>query len=254
MTNEESNTGSTYAEEGVDGGKVVYLGGVRINTVKNQMKPRNPRDYYRTPEWAAKAALDWWWKQAGYVPSELCVLDAGAGDGVWGSALCDVVADSVELFLDGVDIRTVQEIIAESPNGGEYTDLYNEFHSGFDFIEDSLDLQYDLVIGNPPFSRGREFFWRALDHLTKTAQGDILFLYPLAFLSTQERSKDIYLNGYAPKNIVNFTERLSFTGDGKSYPGGEYCMIHWQRVRGKFVEDAKMHWLYTGLAPKERRK
>lgn len=255
----EDNT--EYSDEGI-----VYLGGIPVSIVRNQMRPRHPRDHYRTPEWAVDASLDWMQKFDAF-NRPLNILDAGMGSGIWGKILRKYTPDS---FITGIDIRSSQEIVEENPEAKDQLGFYDlrVFEASFldqeklrDWRVDkngneySIGLkEYDIVLGNPPFSKQEEFFWNAVARMPKKGLGAIFFLYPNNFFCTQGRTKRIFLGGYAPTREVRFAERLSFTGDGHSYPGGEYSMGYWEFYDQKCLEEAQVEWLLTGLDSDKRKR
>src|SRR5258705_2666829 len=124
------------------------------------------------------------------------VLDPGCGTGVWGQA---ALARWKDATVDGVEIRDV-----EMPDGYRY--LFRG-----DFRLQDIGLDYDLIVGNPPFMYAEAFVRVGLENLKMN--GMMLYLLPLIFLASKGRAKGLYR--HTPPMEVHVAHRVSFSGNGK---------------------------------------
>jgi len=178
------------------------------------LKKRSAYDFYPTPRPFCDEALElihfqtWNVFKDGYVP-ELHILDPGCGTGVWGQAALDRWPHAV---VDGVEIRDV-----DTPAGYRY--LYRG-----DFRLQDTGMDYDLIIGNPPFVYAESFVRVGLDNLK--ADGLMLYLLPLSFLASKGRARGLFR--HHPPMEVHVAHRVSFTGNGKS-DNTEYAVYIWKQ-------------------------
>lgn len=93
-----------------------------------------------------------------------------------------------------------------------------------DYLKMDCKGKYDVIFTNPPFVLARDFIEKALDDIKK--DGFVIMLLRLNFLESKKR-KDLW-GKYMPKYIFTYSERLSFTDDGKtdSVAYAHYC---WQK-------------------------
>src|SRR3989304_2209943 len=185
-----------------------------IRTYK-RMRPRHKSDYYPTPIEACKAALS-------LVSPEgkAFILDPGAGNGVWGKAWIDLHGS--DAYLVGVEKEDFL------PEKGIYDIWYNTDFIGWKHLWD-----FDLVMGNPPYSLAEEFLRHSYSMLSK--HGTILFLYRLAFLEGQARGKGLWQE-LPPKKIWVYSRRPSFLGDvnNRGTDDNAYCVYLWKKgYKGK---------------------
>lgn len=162
---------------------------------------RDGRDFYPTPADLCRAALD---LIEDTLPSS--VLDPGAGTGAWGWAVQDKWPD---VWLAGVD--------KHFGNPGPYNKWWMA-----DFTQWGYGQQFDVVVGNPPFSLSQPFIEQALRYLKPG--GELLFLLPLNFLASQTRN--FYWWKSQPLwRVYVMGRRPSFSGDGKT-DAYEYALYH----------------------------
>jgi hypothetical protein len=147
----------------------------------------------------------------GYKPA-LHVLDPGCGTGVWGQAALKLWADRFNVIVDGCEIRGI-----EKPEGYQY--LYN-----CDFRLLDHGLEYDLVIGNPPFIYGESFVRVGLANLKE--DGLLMYLLPLRFLEGKARARGLFRK--TPPKEVYSVGRVSFTANGRS-DDTAYALYVWQK-------------------------
>lgn len=192
-----------------------------IITTDKQMRPRDEHDYYPTPAWVIRAALDG-------LPDDFQphrILDPGAGDGSWGREA--KLAYWHYAYIAGVEERPVPSCI-----------YYNGWHETDYRLWANDEQQFDLIMGNPPYKHAEEFIRSSLPMLQPG--GQMVFLLPLAYLAGQARGRDLWRK-YPPYKILVCSTRPSFTGDGNT-DRAEYALFYWQQGwRGKMTLD----WIHA---------
>lgn len=188
-----------------------------------ELRERHPTDFYPTPLEFCRAALD-------LIPvsrTAALVLDPGAGKGPWGQALKEINPDS---YIWGVEIEPEMK-----------PPWYDSWSHG-DFLEQvGYGVNFDLVIGNPPYRYAEKFIRKSFEMLGK--DGHILFLLRLAFLESQERYFGLWKD-HKPLKVWTCARRPSFTGDGKT-DSTAYAVYLWSKE--KFEGDTIMDWMYWEL-------
>jgi hypothetical protein len=140
------------------------------------------------------------------------VLDAGAGDGRWGSLLLEYVPTAT---LTGVELRSV-----EQPSE------FDIWHNKTSFL-DWAPLQtqcYDLVVSNPPYKFAEEFVRLSWDLLVPG--GQMLFLLRLAFQASKKRYEGLWSEIW-PTEVAVCSLRPSFYGGGTN--GTDYGVYYWEK-------------------------
>jgi hypothetical protein len=182
---------------------------VTIIQTDKPLQKRREHDFYPTPRAFCDEAL-------ALLPAVLpsmhgrkipYILDPGCGTGVWGQA---ALARWTDATVDGAEIRNV-----DKPAGYRY--LY-----GGDFRLLDHGLDYDLVIGNPPFKYAEAFVRVGLANLKKN--GLMLYLLPLSFLASKGRAKDLFR--HTPPMEVYVAHRVSFYNNGNS-DNTDYAVYIW---------------------------
>lgn len=184
-----------------------------IQTAKPLAK-RRKADFYPTPRAFCDQALalvnmtppDIF--RDGYVP-ELHILDPGCGTGVWGQA---AQARWPHAVVDGAEVRDIKK-----PEG------YRHIYKG-DFCLFDHGLDYDLVIGNPPFYAAELFVRNGLANLSE--DGTMLYLLPLRFLEGKGRARGLFR--HSPPKEVWVAGRISFQPNGKT-DDTAYAIYIWQK-------------------------
>ena len=166
----------------------------------------------------------------GYGLMQPNVLDAGAGDGVWGNALRTKYSKG-SIYLEGNDIRDLPK--PESYDGW----FPNHDYLGEDY-EFYLSGRFNLVIGNPPYTQPflNKFIFRGLWHLKHS--GQLIYVLPADYLHSQSRLLEIWA-ATPLKEIWYSSARPSFTADGKTGKKDEYCIYVWQKG---WQGDPTIHW------------
>lgn len=155
------------------------------------------------------------------------VLDPGCGSGVFGRAVRKVWPDA---FIVGIDIRK------SIPAGIDHA--YDELHLGVSFLdwEPQDGSGFDVIIGNPPFSKPTPNIAEAFIHhaipLLKDEQSILAFLLRLNFWGGQERYETLW-SYRKPFSVDAFPKRPSFGLNKHGKPGTdgqEYAAFLWDRT------------------------
>lgn len=163
-------------------------------------------DFYPTPLFRCHDALS-------FLPAHLqpqCILDAGAGTGVWGKAARKKYPRAL---ITGVDIRpeTVQP------------KAYN-FWLRNDFLLLNEPPCFDLVMSNPPYEYAEAFVRQSMAMLETS--GFCIMLLRLNFLETQPRAR--LFNQYPLQKVVVCASRISFTNNSLTNATA-YAYFIWQK-------------------------
>jgi len=227
-----------------------------IISTDKALRPRDPHDHYPTNIEVARAALR---EVAGFMEHPT-ILDAGAGDGVWGQAARDIFLFSI---IHGVELREI-----EQPNNA-----YNLWVAGQNYAtyQPAPDRKYDLAIGNPAFGdlhstretqRKRDCkkccetfvptprphdlqFFDAEAWVRKAISevrdgGYVVFLLRQAFLASLTRAKGLHRQ-FCPERVLTIVPRPSFTGDGNT-DDEEYSIFIWHV--GHYPKNYEGGWLF----------
>lgn len=184
-----------------------------IQTSKPLAK-RHVHDFYATPRDFCDRALnlielrDFYPNAGAHAPAPH-ILDPGCGAGVWGQA---ALARWSSAVVDGVEIRDI-----ETPPGYRYIYRGN-------FLLMDHGLEYDLVIGNPPYFYAEPFVRVGLANTRQ--DGLLLYLLPLRFLEGKRRAKGLFRD--FPPREVWVAGRVPFLGTKKT-DATAYAMFLWQK-------------------------
>jgi hypothetical protein len=185
-----------------------------------KLKQREPYDHYPTPLCVCRAAINV--LPEDFYPGD--VLDPGAGNGVWGKAISEKYPRAL---LCGVELRNI------SPD----YDCYDVYQSSTDFLDIRGLMNFDLIVGNPPYKHAEEFIQKSYDLLYP--DGYLLFLLRLSFLEGNKRYNNFYTSELKPKEVWVSVRRVSFTQDRKS-DNTAYGIYLWQKG---YTGDTKLNWL-----------
>lgn len=148
-------------------------------------------DVYPTPEWAVIKAVR-------HLPTSTgVVIDAGAGDGVWGKHM-------KHDGMIGVELRDLP-----MPEG------YTGWIRNMDYLTWKPHRKVDMVVGNPPYHLFKEFFWHTWNEVIH-ACGCIAWVLPLKWQQGEKRYATIFSNGHLSR-VLTFVKRLDFTGKGSPH-------------------------------------
>lgn len=192
---------------------------IYVNNIPHQ--PVKEKEFYPTPIELCRAALN-------ILPKDfnpIAIFDPGCGTGVWGTSTKEKYPDS---YIGGIDIRKIEFNLAYS-----YLIMETDYLSTFLL----KDKEYDLILGNPPYSLQEEFIDRSLELLKNG--GYLLFLLKLSFLESKLRYNKYFNNGLNPKEVYVSVRRVSFTNDRKSNADA-YGLFLWQKG---WKGDTTLKWL-----------
>lgn len=128
------------------------------------------------------------------------VLEPSAGRGAFVRATMDLVIQPTAVYVNDIDPVRVAELRS----------TLAVVSSNRDFAE--VRGQYDLIVGNPPYSHAEAHVRHALS--LRSRCGVVAFLLRLAFLESQERVP--FWKEHPASKIYVLSQRPSFTGDGGS--------------------------------------
>lgn len=101
-----------------------------------------------------------------------------------------------------------------------------------DFLEIQNDLKYDIIIGNPPYSKAIEFVNKSLRMLND--DGILILLLRTAFLESKRRYDFWQQNPLS--NLYTLSQRPSFTGKGTD--ATSYSWFMWDKT--SYVQEIKV--------------
>lgn len=175
------------------------------------MNEINPAfEQFPTPVWCVEAALN----LIPQSPIPGIILDAGAGTGIWGQV--------AKRRWPGAWVIGCEIDERHAKPGG-----FDEWEH-FDFLEPwygEAAVPIDLIISNPPFTKGEAFIRKALQ-MVHPDGGRVVMLLPLAYLAGIDRGNGLWMETPLER-VVILCRRPSFTGNGKT-ESVEYAIYVWQ--------------------------
>lgn len=191
----------------------IFVGGVVTENINGK---RKEHDVYETEPAAIEAYINL--LKDNHRTKQLffndggSILDVGCGDGRWLHAFQQ--QHTYEIAV-GVDIRDLRH--QDSP---------------FVFIRanfiDKLAVtgKFKVIAGNPPYKFAEAFLERSFELVDKQ-RGVVSFLLPLSILGSHRRYTRFFNTGFPISRICVYNTRVSFSEDGKTYPGREYAQFEW---------------------------
>lgn len=177
----------------------------------NRGTERKAYDFYATPIECVNAILD-------ALPpfgNDLFILEPSAGNGNVIKALRDRNIDAVD--IEAIEIREDErenlEKLADTVTIGDFLQIETEYR------------EYDVIIGNPPYSMAQEFIDKCLDLLAPG--GKLIFLLRTNFLESDKRFK--WWQDKIPAGLYTLHKRPSFTGKGTD--ATSYSWFVWERAQ-----------------------
>lgn len=180
---------------------------------------REALDTYDTPEPLARAVCWALRPEMGSFSYPERILEPSAGTGVFIHAARQVWPKAT---IAGIDI---------APRGPEVLKA--------DFFELPRREEYDLVIGNPPWSLAQEF----VEHSLRVVRnlGVVAFILRTSFWHGQQRVDGLH-RPHPPRFWLPLRERPSYTGDGKS-DSVDSSVFVWQKgFSGRTEVLPHLHW------------
>lgn len=151
------------------------------------------------------------------------ILDLGAGSGRWGEVARRFWPKAL---VTGVEIREVEK-----------PETYNCWITGsWPECADRLGLDYDLIVGNPPYLRAESFTRSGLAKLTDN--GHLGFLFKLHFLASQGRRDGLYKE-IPPLELNVCSKRPSFQENGDTN-ATEFGYYVWRKG---YQGETRVRWL-----------
>jgi len=165
---------------------------IKSSFMIREVKNRNTCDTYQTPMNCIQSLLD------NISIHEMNILEPSAASGNFIKAL----------KLNGYD----GNITAIELRHEEYSNLKEIANDVFigDFLTLETDRKYDLIIGNPPFSKALEFLEKCFDLLSEN--GRMIMLLRTAFLESKQRYE--FWQKHPLTGLYVLSSRPSFTGKG----------------------------------------
>ena len=162
------------------------------------------------------------------------ILDPGAGDGVWGEAAREVWPKA---YIVGVELRTVPAHPA-----------YDQWKQ-IDYVQQTNRLlDFDLVIGNPPYSLASEF--STVSYAALTDRAWMAFLLPNGFMHSGTRRRKLWpmmplRYYYVMPERPSFVKEPYVNNAGKLVKPGntdatDYAIYVWQK---NYIGDTVMRFL-----------
>lgn len=159
------------------------------------------------------------------------ILDPGAGGGNWGRGL-SLAEPKVTYHLTGIEKRDVHN---------PHRNIYQDWIGNQDYLQYMLPFQYDIIMGNPPYSDrlAEKFIHRSFDLLLDG--GYLIFLLKLSFMQTQTRYEEFFSRNWALRPAVVYVSvrRVNFTGGGNP---DVYAIYVWKKVPDDLTGDPIIKW------------
>ncbi len=178
--------------------------------------PRRPEDDYQTD---ATLALEITKRLAELIPPPKRIVEPSAGVGAFVKAARIVWPDA---HVTAVEVRPECETALKELGANQVVidDLgWENTLGGF--------KDYDLVLGNPPYSHAQQHAELGLTRLNPG--GHLAFLLRMAFLNSQSRVETLWSKPTDRlRYLLPLAQRPSFTGDGKT-EHSEYAQYIWEK-------------------------
>lgn len=187
-------------------------------------KTRPEDDYYCTPTWIVRAAL----QEVGFSYSN--VLDPGAGTGVLGKQ-----AEEWKVENLGEEHRPpVTAVELSADRCAEHPDHWESVNANFLSWAENHDKRYDLILVNPPFKHWLEFANACLR--LRGHAGILIMLANQGILAGQARYS--WWKNNQPSDIYQSPKRPKFRKSATD--ARDYVWVKWGR--GNPIH-TRFHWL-----------
>lgn len=170
---------------------------------------RNEADFYATPLETVYTILD----SIPDLDTAEFILEPSAGNG-------NIIKALRERNITGIAIEAMELREEERKNLEALADVVTIG----DFLKDDTEyIEYDLIIGNPPYSLAQEFIDKALTLLAPG--GRLIFLLRTNFLESKKRFT--WWQDKIPSGLYVLSKRPSFTGKGTD--ATSYSWFVWEK-------------------------
>jgi len=169
-------------------------------------RERNPRDFYRTPEWCIELLLE----SESLMP---VVYDPACGDGAILEVLQDWFHTVHGMELDAATALQASQALDTPIAVGDYLD------------PDTVHPFRADVVMNPPYRLAAEFVRAALERSEPRTK--VCALLRLGFLGSSRTRMDLVGPDSELKSVYVLGKRPSFTGDSKT-DASSYAWFVWQ--------------------------
>lgn len=192
-------------------------------SAKNRKGPSDTHDAYQTPKWAVRQCLE-------HIVLKYCIttprtiLEPSAGRGN--------VVDGARLFYPEAKIFAIDKYVS-----GEWENA--DFSTTMDFLDaddGNVKREFDLVIGNPPYSLAQEFI-----ELSCSMGHVVIFLLRIAFMASGKRAE--FWERHPPSGVWVHPNRPSFSNRGTD--SADYAWFVWQPTEPIDHRKPMIYWLPT---------
>ena len=177
----------------------------------NRGTKRKESDFYATPLDAVYALLD---NYKGICPNDH-ILEPSAGNG---NIIKALRKSGYKNFITAVELREEEKNNLKENGASEVAIL--------DFLQygELVNINnYDVIIGNPPYSMAKEFIDKSLSLLNPG--GRLIFLLRTNFLESKKRFE--WWQDRLPSKLYVLSKRPSFTGNGTD--ATSYSWFIWEK-------------------------
>lgn len=172
--------------------------------IKDNPNNRVSCDEYQTPMSCIQSLLD------NITITEMNILEPSAASGNFMKAL----------KLNGINAN-ITAIEYRHEEFDKLKQLADNVYIG-DFLSLETERKFDLIIGNPPFSKALEFLEKCFDLLTE--DGRMIMLLRTAFLESKQRYD--FWQRHPLTGLYVLSARPSFTGKGTDSTSYSFFIIH----------------------------
>lgn len=162
------------------------------------------------------------------------ILEPSAGRGAFIEAMLPNMIPGTIMHAVEPNARSYQKLSAAYGKRRGVQVFKNTYESFAASIE--ADRPYDLIIGNPPFSRAEEHLklslWRA---------NHVAFLLRLSFLGSVRRAETIWNSEHGLRALIPLAQRPAFVrpSNATKTDNSEYGIFIWQRFYNRPAEVLK---------------
>lgn len=182
--------------------------------------------------------LDYFYSLMPTADEHFNIMDAGSFDGRWGYYFIDYLLgigwNIKHPKVTNVELLSEQEVLDKGGNKYYYDSNSNNLNLfETDFIKNSWQQKYNIVVGNPPYGNEFKGFWKNAKKCLLPG-GLIMWLLPTEYLNGQWRKNNV--NTYL-EHCISISKRIDFTAAGS--PNRNYSFFVYNI--GKYYDGYKGH-------------